>query len=65
MSNTGSAGGKAVYDKYGREHMSKIGKSGAKRWKELYEWKVVPVTRYALVRKSDNTILHILGERPY
>ena len=61
----GSEGGKAVLNKYGREHFVKLGKKGARRFMELYEWKAVPVARWAIVRISDGVIIRVINERPF
>lgn len=60
-----SAGGKAVFKKYGKAHMVTLGKRGARAFYDKYVWRPVPVGKWAIVRKSDNVIIKVIGERPF
>lgn len=61
----GSAGGKKILELRGREYFVELGKKGAKAFYRKYKWATVPVVRYAIVRKSDNVIIKIIGEMPF
>jgi len=57
----GRLGGEMTYITHGKKHMSKIGKQGAKSTWEKHTLKPVGQSQYAMVRKSDNAIVAIIG----
>ena len=59
-----SLGGKALFQKYGSNHMRQIGKSGQAKFKKLYAWKPAGTSGWALVRRSDGSVVAFVGSRP-
>ena len=57
----GSKGGRATVDKYGRAHMAKIGKAGAKVTWTRYTMKPVNQSQYAMVNRETNVIVAVIG----
>jgi len=55
----GQKGGKATVAKHGVEHMSEIGKEGAKKTWELYSLKPVNESQYAMVDRVTGKIVAI------
>lgn len=53
----GRLGGIATVKKHGKNHMRSIGKKGAQRFHELYQLHPVGQMDFAVVRRSDNTIV--------
>lgn len=60
-SQAGQLGGLSTFRKYGKKHMRRIGKQGAKTTWELHTMKPIGQGQYAMVRKSDNIIVAIIG----
>lgn len=56
-SEAGRRGGLATFAKYGRKHMSAIGKLGARKFYELYTRKPYGQYQWAIVRRADNVII--------
>ena len=52
----GRLGGLATVQKYGHEHMSKIGKKGAKVLYERYALRPYELNKFALVSRQDGEI---------
>lgn len=57
----GRLGGIATFKKHGKKHMRKIGRDGAKVTWDRHTMKPVGQGQYAMVRKSDNIIVSIIG----
>lgn len=57
----GQLGGNATYNKYGKSHMSKIGKRGAETTWKRYTLKPVNQSQYAMVDRVTNIIKAIIG----
>ena len=53
----GQAGGIALVKKYGREHMSNIGRKGAKRFWQLYRVQPVHTSGWAIVSRKTGIIV--------
>lgn len=53
----GRRGGRATVKKYGREHMSKIGKRGAAAFHRLYALQPVGLNDFAIVKRKDTRIV--------
>ena len=63
-SEAASLGGKAVYRKYGSQYMKALGKSGQAAFKKLYKWKPAGTSGWALIRRSDESIVALVGSLP-
>jgi len=61
-SQAGRLGGLATLGKYGKEHMSAIGKAGARSFYERYQWTPYRQSGWAIIRKSDRSLVRICGE---
>ena len=59
-----SLGGKALFQKYGSNHMRQIGKSGQAKFRKLYQWKPAGTSGWALVRRDNNQVVAFVGSRP-
>jgi general stress protein YciG len=57
----GSKGGRATFQKHGREHFQQIGKRGAATTWTRYFLAPIGQTEYAMVERSTNKIICIKG----
>jgi hypothetical protein len=57
----GRKGGRATYEKYGKDYMSEIGKRGARTTWERYGIVPVDTSGYALVERATGKIRAIWG----
>lgn len=55
----GKLGGKATFQKYGREHMSKIGQIGALVLHDRYKLVPIDLNKFALVNRITEEIVAI------
>jgi hypothetical protein len=56
--------GRAMVAKYGIEHMRAIGRKGARRFYELYEWRPIYTSQFALVERATNKVIAFSDGRP-
>jgi hypothetical protein len=57
----GSKGGRATFEKHGRDHMSRIGKAGAASTWSRYYLAPVNMTEYAMTERATGRIVRIIG----
>lgn len=60
----GSIGGQTTLKKYGPDHFSRIGKTGARVTHERYSISKWGLFDYAMVDRATNKIVAFLGSRP-
>lgn len=51
-SEAGRLGGRTTFEKYGSDHMRRIGKEGAKKFYEKYELHPVGTSWFAIVERA-------------
>ena len=61
----GRRGGLAVLEKYGVDHMKKIGAKGAEVFHSRYEYKPVGQDDFAVVHRETNVIVALLSGLPF
>jgi hypothetical protein len=58
------AAGRALVAKYGIEHMRRIGRRGAARFYQLYAWRPIYQSQFALVAKATGQVIAFSDGRP-
>jgi hypothetical protein len=61
----GRAGGLRTLEKYGREHLSQIGKKGAAVFHKRYRFEAVDLNDFAIVRRDTREVIAFLSGRPF
>jgi general stress protein YciG len=59
-SQAGRLGGTSTFQKYGREHMQKIGKLGGEKTRSLYTLKPYGQYQWAMVKRDTGVIIAII-----
>lgn len=60
----GRRGGRATFERHGREHMAAIGRSGAAAFWKLYRVEPAGTSGWAIRRRDTGAIVNFIGSIP-